>query len=93
MELGIIAQSCENHLGQLLEGKEKGKPGKLQGEGKAEKICKEIISKVNSFPKENDAGVDFDVELEAIRSLYRRIQSKLGAAPLSLASTTPSTDW
>ena len=35
MELGIIVQSCENHLGQLLEGKEKGKPGKLQGEGKA----------------------------------------------------------
>ena len=88
MELGIIAQSCESHLSQQTN---RG-IGHGQGEDKVDKLCQEIISKVQSYPKENDSNVDFDKELEVIKSMFRRIQSKLGIRPLSVTSP-PSTDW
>ena len=88
MELGIIAQSCESHLSQQTNcGIEHS-----QGEDKVDKLCREIISKVHSYPKENNANVDFDKELDVIKSMFRRIQSKLGIGPLSVTSP-PSTDW
>ena len=90
MELGIIAQSCENYLQQLTNREAEIS---TKGEDKVEKICKEIISKVHIYPKENNASVEFDKELDVIKSMFRRIQSKLGTGPLTATTSAPSTDW
>ena len=95
VELGIIVQSCERHIQkQGTEDAHSVQTGHGHGqENKVVNMCREIISKVNSCPNDNNASIDFDKELDGIKSMFRHIQIKLGAAPLLSVTSSPSTDW